>query len=266
MIFCRIDIGGLKGEVYMEYPGVKRSLAESIKNKLREYCKEMNQSGVTKLPSENILAEQFKVSRVTIRRALDDLEQENIVLRIHGKGTFVNPEAMQVKISLTPTQEFFSMIRRSGYQPHVELIDLVKDQPNSKAAGALSMPADTPMIHIEKLYFADGRAAIICLNTMPQSIFKEYPTLEEWRNDSVFKILWEKAGCHLVRDRTELRTRSMAQLKNISPQAKRLDCESVLEFDIVHFDDENRPMMYGLVFFNTDYIRFSQVRNLDVYD
>jgi len=41
------------------------------------------------VPSENQLAEKFAVSRMTARRALDDLEREGSVERIPGKGTFV---------------------------------------------------------------------------------------------------------------------------------------------------------------------------------
>jgi GntR family transcriptional regulator len=45
------------------------------------------------LPAENDLAAEFKVSRVTIRRALAALEQEGLVVRRHGAGTFPAPMA-----------------------------------------------------------------------------------------------------------------------------------------------------------------------------
>ena len=43
------------------------------------------------LPSENQLAEQFSLSRMTVNRALKELESDGIVDRIRGKGTFVTP-------------------------------------------------------------------------------------------------------------------------------------------------------------------------------
>lgn len=43
------------------------------------------------LPGELMLAEQFKVSRVTMRRALQDLVKEGLIARGRGKGTFVKP-------------------------------------------------------------------------------------------------------------------------------------------------------------------------------
>ena len=40
------------------------------------------------LPSEPALAQRYGVSRVTIRKTLDQLESEGLITRVHGKGTF----------------------------------------------------------------------------------------------------------------------------------------------------------------------------------
>ncbi len=60
---------------------------QTIKNYLIEGIK--SRSFTDAVPSENQLAEQFGVSRMTARRALSDLEREGSVERIPGKGTFV---------------------------------------------------------------------------------------------------------------------------------------------------------------------------------
>jgi len=49
------------------------------------------------LPGELMLAEQFKVSRVTMRRALQDLVKEGLIARGRGKGTFVKPRREQTR-------------------------------------------------------------------------------------------------------------------------------------------------------------------------
>lgn len=60
--------------------------------RLKEYLKEEMKRGVIipggQLPSENMLAEQFKISRHTVRQALSDLENEGLVFREQGRGTF----------------------------------------------------------------------------------------------------------------------------------------------------------------------------------
>ncbi|UUO04538.1 LacI family transcriptional regulator [Blastopirellula sp. J2-11] len=66
---------------------------------LRGYMVSQIESGAIKpgsaLPSESKLAESLQVARNTIRQALAALEQEGLIHRIHGKGTFVHDEARQ---------------------------------------------------------------------------------------------------------------------------------------------------------------------------
>ena len=45
----------------------------------------------TRLPSELELSEQYGVARVTIRRALEELRDQQKVVTVHGRGTFVHP-------------------------------------------------------------------------------------------------------------------------------------------------------------------------------
>lgn len=246
-------------------PEIKRTLSDSIKQKLRKYILTLEMSNSPKLPPENDLAEMFNVSRVTIRRVLDDLEQENMVFRIHGRGTFVNPEALQIKINLMPSQEFRDLIQKSGYSPGVELIDVVRDKPFPRISRELNIPEDTLLTSVEKLYLADGHATIICFNYYISAMFRAPLSLEELRTVSAFHLMREKAGKLLVRDRIEIQTRSIAQLKRISTQADRMRCESVLEFGTVNYDQDNIPCLYGLIFMNTNYLRFSQIRTLSVF-
>ena len=44
------------------------------------------------LPSERELSETYKISRSTVRQAIQELEKEEYIYRIQGKGTFISPE------------------------------------------------------------------------------------------------------------------------------------------------------------------------------
>lgn len=64
------------------------------------------------LPGELMLAEQFKVSRVTMRRALQDLVKEGLIARGRGKGTFVKPRREVMRsgaASPTPADNLVSL-------------------------------------------------------------------------------------------------------------------------------------------------------------
>ncbi len=61
-------------------------------SRLKEYLKEQMKRGVitpgSQLPSENMLVDQFKISRHTVRQALSELENEGLIFREQGRGTF----------------------------------------------------------------------------------------------------------------------------------------------------------------------------------
>lgn len=59
-----------------------------IKEYLLKYFQEMNIKENEKIPSENVLLKKFKVSRNTVRQAIDVLEKKGLVYKIQGKGTF----------------------------------------------------------------------------------------------------------------------------------------------------------------------------------
>lgn len=64
------------------YQGIKQDLLDKIYAGLLK--------SDAQIPSEKELSEQFKVSRITVRRALEELEEEGFIYRRQGKGTFVS--------------------------------------------------------------------------------------------------------------------------------------------------------------------------------
>ncbi|MGI6670954.1 MAG: GntR family transcriptional regulator [Christensenellales bacterium] len=53
----------------------------------------------SKIPSENELCSMYGVSRVTVRRALDELVQDGYIVKLQGKGTFVKRKALDQRLS-----------------------------------------------------------------------------------------------------------------------------------------------------------------------
>lgn len=72
------------------------SLHYQIRKEIENYIKENNFSD-RPLPSEEILAKNFNVSRGTVRRAISDLVNQGLLYRIPGKGTFVNRKTLSIE-------------------------------------------------------------------------------------------------------------------------------------------------------------------------
>ncbi len=73
----------------------------------------------SKLPSENELCKAFNVSRITIRKALDLLENKGIIHSIHGKGTFV--KANVIDSDLQKISSFGATLQQMGYSGYTKI-------------------------------------------------------------------------------------------------------------------------------------------------
>ena len=77
----------------------------------------------TALPSENELAAEFKVSRVTVRQALDELHRKGLIYREKGRGSYARSQHIG---GVTGFGSFTSEVENAGSKPSSRFIDLVK--------------------------------------------------------------------------------------------------------------------------------------------
>lgn len=80
------------------------SLHKEVKEHLKEHIESLKEG--TKLPSERILSENLKVSRVTVRHALDELKREGLIIKMHRAGNFVNIQENDSPVKLIIPQTF----------------------------------------------------------------------------------------------------------------------------------------------------------------
>ncbi|UOQ94702.1 GntR family transcriptional regulator [Halobacillus shinanisalinarum] len=68
-----------------------------------------------KLPSENALAEEYRVPRATVRNALTKLEERGYIYSKQGKGRYLKEESIQIELHLTGKISFTDKMKRLGY-------------------------------------------------------------------------------------------------------------------------------------------------------
>ncbi len=83
----------------------------------------LSRSERTALPSENELAAEFKVSRVTVRQALDELHRKGLIYREKGRGSYARSQHI---VGVTGFGSFTSEVENAGSKPTSRFIDLVK--------------------------------------------------------------------------------------------------------------------------------------------
>ena len=128
------------------------------------------------LPSERTLVETLGISRVTTRRALQMLEDDGVIIRNRGAGTFIAPRFEQV---LSRLDSFSEMVRPRGFVPHSELIEFRRRKPTPEEIKALSLQPKDDVVSLVRLKKADETAISIHVSTLPHAIVPSVERVSE---------------------------------------------------------------------------------------
>jgi GntR family transcriptional regulator len=123
----------------------------------------------TKLPSEEELAQQYGISRGTIRQTLSELANKGIITRIHGAGTFVCEPKKEFRIE---DDHFISFLEgMESYGVPVETC--VVDVEIVKATGSLAetFSQNLPMLRIHRRRESEGRTVMLLYDYIPMDLF-----------------------------------------------------------------------------------------------
>ena len=118
-----------------------------------------------KLPSENELCEKFDVSRVTVRKALQTLENEQLIYRSQGLGSFVKDNrSHQSFVQLT---DFVEDMKRAGMEASSEVINMVPTTVTEQITSKLKIDADKTVIRLDRLRMGDGKPIAFDVTWLP---------------------------------------------------------------------------------------------------
>jgi GntR family transcriptional regulator len=121
------------------------------------------------LPNETALAKEFGVSIGTLRRGVDELVAEHILVRRQGRGTFVALHSDDRFVF-----QFFHVERGDGLResPQLELLGFERVRMEEDAAGALGLKTGEPALQIDNRLLLQGKAVIHDRLVLPALLFK----------------------------------------------------------------------------------------------
>jgi GntR family transcriptional regulator len=181
------------------------------------------------IPSEIDLAARYKVSQGTVRKAIDSLASENILIRRQGKGTFVathNEEGIKLRfLRLTAVNGQKELLQN-------ELLSCSKTKADNQLAKILELKAGTPLIEVKRLLTFSGRPLIYDHIIVPAAPFKGLngARIEE-NNGSMYSMYETEYGIRMIRAEERLTavaaTGEVAEALNLKPGAPLLSIERV---------------------------------------
>lgn len=160
-------------------------------------------AGGQALPSERRLSEALGISRVTVRRALDELARDGRVKRSQGAQTRV---ADRVQKALSKVTGFSEELRARGSQPGHRWVSRQTLLPTPSEALALGLSAQDPVVRLVRIRTADGMPLAIERAVIPQSILPDGALVE----DSLYAVL-RSLNAEPVRGAQRIRAGIMSQ-------------------------------------------------------
>ena len=203
------------------------------------------------IPTEQELMKQYNVSRITVRRAIQELINENKRIKSQGKGTFVS----QTRLSreLVKLKSFTEGCEDNHQVAKSQVLSVTVDKANKHDISRLGVSAEDKVIHITRLRFRDDVPFLIEHSYYP---YPQYEFLLHHNlSGSIYAILKEKLGLIPARSEKSVEiayaTAEQAQLLGINKGAALFLMRTVV------YDEEDCPVHHNIVYLDGVTYRFS---------
>lgn len=194
----------------------KYSLYQQLADAIRDKIYEGKYAFGEKLPSERSLAEIFGISHLTVRKALTILEEEGLLLRMQGKGTFVRTQ--KYFVDMQKVGGFSSMFRQQGITIANKVLHAGLRQAGFKYSRIFGISREEEVFELVRLRQNGEVALALEYNIVPQ---KWAPGIEEY--DYSMYSLWDVYRQSGILIGEEMQKLEIVKIYN--PQADLLNVE-----------------------------------------
>lgn len=143
-----------------------------IHNEIRQNIESGKWAVGDRIPAERELAEQFGVSRMTLRQAIQTLVDEGLLERHIGSGTFVARKKVQEKMS--GVTSFTDLTESQGKKPSSKTVSYVIATPSLSEQEKLKLPKGEKVLRMERIRYADDVPICFEVATVPYDLVKNF--------------------------------------------------------------------------------------------
>jgi GntR family transcriptional regulator len=185
----------------MDFSTVDHSRSEQLYLQIRRLIVQAIQAGALlpgqQIPSIAAIASTARVSRMTVRHALETLIHEGWIHPVPGKGSFVTRKT-RIVLDLQHVIGWADEVKMQGQEPSARLVgaEIVPVEP--RVAHALGLAAGTPVYRVIRVQYAGETPLGIDTTYLPTDRFPNFPTYIAASPSSISRVLLEKYGVRLV--------------------------------------------------------------------
>lgn len=219
-------------------------LYQQIKEDIKDAIQSGKYKPKEKIPPEPALSEEYAVSRITVRRAIEELCSEGYLTKMQGRGTFVNTPRIHRKFTGTNRVEGFSQTcRKHGLTPGAKVIDCRIVPSRHDEQEFFELGGDALLLYIERVRTADGQPVFLENIFLPYESYKELLAVD--LNDaSVFDQIAQVSGrrpADTARRTLEITRASMEQAQQLGVPLG----EPLFFLNVYFLDEKKQPICIG---------------------
>ncbi|SAK67537.1 GntR family transcriptional regulator [Caballeronia glebae] len=226
-------------------------LYTQIKDVLRTGILDGRYPPMGRMPSESELMAMFEVSRITIRQALGDLQNEGLIFKVHGKGSFVSqPKAFQ---NVTSLQGFAEAMSESGHEIINRVVQMRVVAAPPEVAAQLALAEGSSVAEIHRVRLLNRSPVSYEVTFLPEAIGKRLKRAELATRD-IFLML--ENDCAVPLGHADLAIDAIAAAPDI---AEALDVKKgapLLRIERLTHDAGGKPIDFEYLYFRGDTFQY----------
>lgn len=236
----------------MQHDNAALPLFAQVRDQLRAGITAGTLAPGTKLPTEAELEKQYGVSRITVRQALSQLQAEQLIEKVNGKGSFVRAPDKPPP-DMGPLSGFYETLRRRGHATSGTVSEIRRIPADATVAGALRLPEGAPVatLTITRQVDDEVHAFQHCYGS---NGLLEALVAEDLAQNDLLTVLRTRLHYPVVRSHMDI------EAINATPAlAKRLQVRAdsaLLRIQITSHDAADSPIMFNAFFARGDRFRY----------
>jgi len=204
-----------------------------------------------RLPSEDELLARFSVSRITVRRAIQNLIQRGMVEIQRGRGTFVLPP--RVSQELTQLTGFVEDMDRLGRKATARVVSKTIVAADARVSAHLGISMGMRVTRIERVRLSNSIPMSFDETYLPLEIGKKIIT-NDLRVKPIFTLLEEKYGIPLLE--AEYKLEATIASPKLALALSVTEGSPIFQIERTSFTTGNQPIDYEVLSYRGDLIRF----------
>lgn len=239
-----------------------QQIANDLQRKIGDETYEPGQ----RLPSELELTEVYQVSRLTVRKAIKLLAEDNLIVIQQGKGMFVKFPTIQTDImndvlDVDNFRGFYETLVGQGINLKIKLIKFGEEKPPEQIAEALRCSPETKVSAIYRLFYMKDMPMAFNISYLSPNLAFSEKLISELDTRPLSKLIVEsnqndqlsveEIGCSIEVTPASEEVAKVLEIRQNYP---------IMSLNRTFYDKNSSPLVAGIMYLNTDTYQFT-IRN-----